>query len=519
MTRPRIRYTLLNVKWTILTNLVLLVINFFSRNVFLSELGSSLVGLTGTMVSYIGFLNLMDLGIGTAVTQALYKPISTNEEGEIRRIISLFGFMFRWVGIAVGVSGIILSFFFPIIFSDGEVGIVNVYAAFYTYLLMTLMSYFINYRQAMLIAAQKSYLMTRTYNIILVVKFSLQMAALVCMGLGYLSWLAIEFLCQVFYVIWLERKINSEYPWLKTSFSEGRKIRMEYPGIFRNIKHIFSARIASVGLAQSDKIIISSMLTLKDVANVENFTMITARIVKIVTAMFTTTYASIGNIIALNDREKARLVFRQLTAMYFLGGAVLAFGFATFANGFIRLWLHDKGVTYPYLLVLLIAANMFIAILRSTYDSFLNAYGLYGDYPAAWTELGLNIVLSIVLTFRYGLIGTIIGTTVSTFAIGILWKPFYLFTRGFKDNITGHYALLVKYFGEALICWFCVSELFSDQIAGCSESWIGWLIAAASATITFGLALSALLYATSRGMRELVKMGVDTFRDKYLSRH
>jgi len=515
MTRPRIRYTLLNVKWTILTNLVLLVINFFSRNVFLSELGSSLVGLTGTMVSYIGFLNLMDLGIGTAVTQALYKPISQQDESEIRRIISLFGFMFRWVGIAVGISGVILSIFFPIIFSDGEVGMTDVYAAFYTYLLMTLMSYFINYRQAMLIAAQKSYLMTRTYNLILVVKFSLQMAALLYLGLGYISWLAIEFLCQVFYVIWLERKINTEYPWLKSTVREGKVVRKEYPGIFRNIKHIFSARIASVGLAQSDKIIISSMLTLKDVANVENFTMITARIVKIITAMFTTTYASIGNIVALDDKAKARLVFRQLTSLYFLGGAVLSFGFATFANGFVELWLPDKGVTYPYVLVFLIGANMFIAILRTTYDSFLNAYGLYGDYPAAWTELLLNIALSVLLTYFYGLIGTIIGTTVSTFLIGILWKPFYLYRRGFRDNVLSHYALLLKYFAEAAVCWVCVAILFNGAIETCGESWTGWIMAALAATATYTIILAAMLYVTSRGMRELVKMGIDTLREKY----
>jgi len=514
MTRPRIKYTMLNAKWTVLLNAALLLVNFFSRKVFLSELGDALVGLTSTMVGYIGFLNLMDLGIGTAVTQALYKPISCDDQDEIRRIISLFGFMFRCVGIAVAVSAVILSCFFPVIFSDGDVSMTNVFAAFYTYLLMTLMSYFINYRQAMFIAAQKSFILTRSYNTILVVKYLLQMGAILILGLGYISWLVIEFSCQLFYVVWLERKINNDYPWLKSTIREGFAVRKQYPNIFRNIKRIFSSRIASVGLAQSDNIILQNMLSLADVANYGNFTMITGRISRIITMMFTTTYASIGNIIALKDDLKARLVFRQLTSLYFWGGCTLAFGFSTFANSFVDLWLKGLGVTYSGTIVFLIAVNMFISILRMTYESFLNAYGLFGDYPSAWTEFILNMIISVVLTLYFGLIGTIIGTTVSTFIIGILWKPYYLYTRGFHDNVSGHYLLLIYYTIVALICGFVTNRIFTPWIEEAQNGWIYWFGIASVVTLFFTITLGGILYLTSRGMRELIKMFMDTIREK-----
>lgn len=515
MTRPRIKYTVLNAKWTILMNTVLLVVNFFSRNIFLAGLGDTLVGLTSTMVGYIGFLNLMDLGIGTAVTQALYGPISIDNRNEIRRIISLFGFMFRWVGITVACSAIVLSCFFPVIFANDNVALTDVYAAFYTYLLMTLMSYFINYRQAMFIAAQKSFLLTRSYNLILVIKYSLQMLAVGFMGLGYISWLIIEFACQLFYVIWLEKKINKEYPWLKSSVKEGKSVRKEYPGIFKNIKRIFSSRIASVGLAQSDNIILQNMLSLADVANYGNFTMITGRISRIITMMFTTTYASIGNIIALKDHLKARLVFRQLTAMYFWGGCTLAFGFAMFSNSFVSLWLKNLGVTYSDIIVTLISINMFISIIRMTYESFLNAYGLFGDYPSAWAEFILNILLSVILTYYYGLIGTIIGTTVSTFLIGIIWKPYYLFTRGFHDKVIKHYMLLIHYLILALVTWFVTHYIFETLIKSSQDGWIDWILSATAVTLFFTIVLGTLLYVSSRGMRELVKMVLDTIRSKF----
>lgn len=64
---------------------------FFSRKIFLEKLGADFIGLTGTLQNILGFLNLAELGIGTAVSFALYKPIQQGSKEEISAIISVLG--------------------------------------------------------------------------------------------------------------------------------------------------------------------------------------------------------------------------------------------------------------------------------------------------------------------------------------------------------------------------------------------------------------------------------------------
>lgn len=53
-----------------------LVLQFFSRKIFLDYLGAELLGLNTTAQNLLQFLNLAESGIGAAVAFALYKPLS-----------------------------------------------------------------------------------------------------------------------------------------------------------------------------------------------------------------------------------------------------------------------------------------------------------------------------------------------------------------------------------------------------------------------------------------------------------
>ena len=85
---------------------------FFSRKIFLERLGADFIGLTGTLQNLLGFLNLADLGIGASMGYILYKPLFEKNQEKLREIISVLGYLYRYVGLFILIAGGILALFF-----------------------------------------------------------------------------------------------------------------------------------------------------------------------------------------------------------------------------------------------------------------------------------------------------------------------------------------------------------------------------------------------------------------------
>ena len=76
------------------------------------------IGLTGTLTNILGFLNLAEFGIGSAISFFLYKPLQIADRGRISELISIFGYVYRKIGCMIGAGGIVVSLFFPLIFKQ-----------------------------------------------------------------------------------------------------------------------------------------------------------------------------------------------------------------------------------------------------------------------------------------------------------------------------------------------------------------------------------------------------------------
>ncbi|KGN68315.1 hypothetical protein HR09_09175, partial [Porphyromonas gulae] len=81
---------------------------FFSRKVFIDSLGTEVLGLNTTITNLLGLLNLSELGIGTAVSFALFKPLLDNNRKGITEIVSVQGWLYRNIAILIIIVGMIL---------------------------------------------------------------------------------------------------------------------------------------------------------------------------------------------------------------------------------------------------------------------------------------------------------------------------------------------------------------------------------------------------------------------------
>ena len=100
----RVKKSLLNARVNLIFYFLTLILSFFSRKIFLDTLGADFVGLTGTLQNLLGFLNLAELGIGSAIGYVLYKPLFEHDEEKINEIISVFGYLYRWIGFIIFVN-------------------------------------------------------------------------------------------------------------------------------------------------------------------------------------------------------------------------------------------------------------------------------------------------------------------------------------------------------------------------------------------------------------------------------
>ena len=135
--------------------IVQLVLQFFSRKIFLEYLGTEILGLNTTAMNLLQFLNLAELGISAGVSFSLYRPLHDNDRVTINEIVALQGKLYSMVGRFIIVGAVILMCFFPLIFEKITIPLWYAYASFGVLLFSALLGYFVNFRQILLTANQQ----------------------------------------------------------------------------------------------------------------------------------------------------------------------------------------------------------------------------------------------------------------------------------------------------------------------------------------------------------------------------
>lgn len=429
----RVKKSLLNARVNLIFYFLVLVLSFFSRKIFLEILGVDFVGFTGTLQNLLGFLNLAELGIATAIGYVLYKPLFEHDHLKITEVVSVLGYLYRWIGIIILIAGVVLSLFLPWIFSKTGFDLSLIYFAYYSFLLSTLIGYFINYRQNLLGADQKNYVVVGYFQSFNILKTLLQIG-LAYYTKSYYIWVAVELIFGVVYSFVLNWKINQTYPWLKTEIKKGRKLLKKYPEVIRFTKQLFVQKISGIVQWQTIPFLTYAFASLQMVAYYGNYTIITDKLAQFVNTFLESTGAGVGNLIAEGNKKNIKKVFWELLSIrYFIGG-VIAFGIYSLIDPFIMLWLGEKYILSNNVL-LLIVFNVFISYTRGGVMQFNYGYGLFWDVWAPIAEIIINLGVACSCGALWGLPGVLLGGIVSQLLIVNIWKPYLLYHWGFKDSI------------------------------------------------------------------------------------
>ena len=498
----RVHRSIMNIKVGLLFYVLSLFLAFFSRKIFLDCLGAEFIGLTGMLMNIMSFLSVAELGIGTSIVYFLYKPLQEENHEKINEVMSMLAYLYRCIGLIIVAGGIVVSLFFPWWFSHLSTGLPLVYFAFYSFLASSAAGYIFNYKQLLVSANQKQYLVNSYFQTISIVQSIIQ----ILLAYYYRNlwiWVIVGLIFTIIGIIIFNYRIQQLYPWLSIDLSEGRKNLKKYPEVLKKTRQIFIQKIKDFILYRSDEIMVGMFVSVVKVAFYGNYTMIINKLNFMVNILSDGLSAGVGNLLAEGNEHNIMKVFWELTAVRFLILSIIILSLLMFFQPFIGCWL-GKQYQLSNMIVYLLVFNLFIRYQTAAVYIYLGSAGLFADVWASWTELVVNIAVTLLLAPTYGIAGILLGKIISFGFISSFWKPYYLFTQAFHRSVWDYWRGMAPYY--ILFSVFLVLPLWLKQmvIDPHADTFLPLAIYGAAVSIPLFVAFFVLLFQFTQGMKYFV---------------
>lgn len=304
-----------NARVSLLFSILVLIFGFFSRKILIDSLGVEVLGLNTTATNLLGFLNLAELGISSAISYTLYIPLFQKNYETINEIVAIQGWLYRRIACTVFVGGVLLMCFLPWIFSKMDLPLWYAYGSFGVLLIAAILGYIFNYQQIVLSADQQEYKINYNVQGSRCMKLLMQIVGIGYFHQGYIYWLIVELSISVITCFFLSKTIHKSFPWLHPDISKGEILSRKYPEIIRKTKQLFFHKFSTYILGQTSPLIVYAFLSLTIVAVYGNYMLLIGSISMVVNSIFNGINASIGNLVAEGKREKILSFFREYTVI------------------------------------------------------------------------------------------------------------------------------------------------------------------------------------------------------------
>lgn len=429
----------------LVSQVITLILNFIVRTFFVKYLSVVYLGVNGLFANILTVLSLAELGFGTAMVYSMYKPLANNDNKKIQALINLYAKVYAIIGIIVAIMGFSLIPFMDYIILD-QPNISNLTLIYLLYLINSVSSYFFAYKKSVLIADQKAYINSQYRYIFSIIRALLQIGILIIYK-SFIIYLVIQVLATIAENIFVSHKVNRMYPFLKGKNSE-KLSDGELKRIKEDVKALILSNIGRVALDGTDNIIISAKVGVQWVGLLSNYTLVTGSLIMIISQVTAAITGSLGNFIAKEKTERSYELFKKIDFMNYWLYGFSTVCFVILINPFITLWLGDN-FTLSWITIIVIGSNFLIDGLLNSLWTFRTTMGLFiqGKYRPIIAAL-INIIFSLILSQYLGLIGVLLGTTVSKVLVNAWFDPYIIFKHGFKESPKKYY---IRYLTRVLL--------------------------------------------------------------------
>ena len=482
----RTKNSLLNLLASLGGQILVSLLRFITRTVFISTLGKTYLGINGYFADIINMLSLTELGFDTAINFKLYKPLAERDTKRVRVLMNFYKAAYRGVGITIFVIGLFLIPLLPYLIKDYDslslMGI-NAPFVFILFLLQSVSSYlFFAYRAAIMQANQKKYILeiagyaitiltNLTQILVLIIKKDFIAYTITVIVFNIIQNIFNAIITQLYYPEYFEKE-------------DGRLSKAEVRDLFKDCGALFIYKVNATVLKATDNMVLGAFAGLTVVGLYSNYLLFFTTIRTFLRKFYSAVKASMGNLFATEGIEKKYRFFETMNYITIVLYGTAAVGVAVCANELINVWVGpDYVIPQPF--PILIGAEILISGLKQNLSQIRT---ITGAFRQMWYRplLGIiiNLAVSIALVQIWGIYGVIVGTLVADLSTCFVVDPPVIHRICFDNYrpVSNYYKKNLLYI--FLLALLCAGNIFLSGVVLDGHGWISVILHAFIVAIT-----------------------------------
>lgn len=422
------RKSVLNVSFSVGFKIITTIMVVVVKKFLIDICGNDVNGLNALYLSIIGFLSVTELGVGSAITFCMYKPIVQGDTNTVSALYHLFRRLYLIIGGIILIGGLAITPFLSFFAKDYDRLDVNLYSTFILMLVSVIITYLYSCKSSLINAYKNNYITTAISSTGVLLQYVLQIILLIITRsfVWYLvcrivaasaQWVATEIIARKKYSPILSNVQKIQGP-----------IKNE---IVKNIKAMFMHRVGYILVNTVDSMVISIFVGVVALGEYSNYTMILTSLTEVIKLIFTSLTSVIGHLYVEEKKEITKRYSEKFHLLNFVLGCIFFMGYYAIIDNLIAI-LFSADLIVSKSISFVITLNGFVQFMRQSTLLFREATGTF--YNDRWKPLFegiLNIVLSLVLVKLVGVVGVIVATIITNLLICHVVEPYVLYKNAY----------------------------------------------------------------------------------------
>lgn len=398
---------ILNITTNILLQVTTIISGFIIPKLLLSSFGSEVNGLVSSLTQFLNYIVLFEGGLSAVISANLYKPLVEKNESKISSIIVASIKFYRKLSFFFIVYTLIIAIFYPLIVKSN-------FSYFYVFLLTLILSinmfvqycFSISYR-LLLKSDKKIYLVSLTQILVIILNTTLTIILIRIFPNVHV----VKFISALVYLL---QPLMFHY-FVKRYFTLDLNALPDSKALEQRW-HGFGINLASFIHNNTDIVILSIFTSLTTVSIYSVYALIVQGLKNIITSISAAIVPSLGQTYAKGNinqtliaYKKYELIINYVSFFLFTVGGIMITPFVyLYTNG-----INDANYNQPFFGYLMILAELIFCLREPSVNMAYSAGKFREVTKYSLIEAILNIIISLVLVNKYGLIGVSFGTMIS----------------------------------------------------------------------------------------------------------